>query len=113
MNARPLSTYPKDRKTLLTYTKAIAENWEDESMAALEMGSLVEAILLDEAVDPEVQQLAALVAERDALRKALEACGANWSSKPGLLIDCFNDMGEEFQRRIDLARAALASEAQP
>lgn len=72
MSGRPLSTYPKDRETLLKYAALIGVTWENESMPALEMAALVEAILTD-----EVRELAALVAERDALRKALEMVDAD------------------------------------
>lgn len=51
----------------------------------------------------------ALVAQRDALVKALEECAASFATPPGSVAQCQRAISVEFQRRMDIARAALSA----
>lgn len=44
----------------------------------------------------------------DALVKALEQCAAPYSTTPGSVNECAAQVHHEFQRRLDLAHAALS-----
>lgn len=47
------------------------------------------------------------VNNHDALVKALEQCGADFITRPGTVASCAQEVGNEFQRRLEIARAAL------
>lgn len=66
--------------------------------------------------DPESDDMtvefAIKLAEQDReiarLRAALAECAADFKSRPGTMMSCANELGTEFQRRLNLAAEALA-----
>jgi hypothetical protein len=51
--------------------------------------------------------IATLTARVEELEKALRECGAEFSTNPGSVAQCQAEIGEEFQRRMDIANAVL------
>lgn len=52
----------------------------------------------------------ALKAQNERLRAALSQCAAPFATRPGTVASCQAEIGAEFQRRMDIAGAALEYE---